>query len=253
MKVLRPLLTLVLLAVLVAASVLIGVSLAFHHGYLDSYVKERTQRLAQDSQNGPVENHWYGVPIWQFPEDLQLYQEIIYETKPDVIIETGTFHGGLTLYLASILDAVNPDGKILTVDLDLKPMKQDYKDVNFKGKERLMGRIVAFEGSSTASEVIQGMAKHIKPGDKVLVILDSAHTKEHVAKELELYSPFVTPGNYLIVNDTYLSLYAPGWDQAGAMPAMREFLAKNPKFVIDESRNRFVISTAPDGFLKRVE
>jgi Cephalosporin hydroxylase len=97
------------------------------------------------------------------------------------------------------------------------------------------------------------MAKHIKPGDKVMVILDSAHTKEHVAKELELYSPFVTPGNYLIVNDTYLSTYAPAWDQAGAMQAMREFVANNKKFVIDEAFNRFVIATAPDGFLKRVE
>lgn len=84
------------------------------------------------------------------------------------------------------------------------------------------------------------------------MILDSNHTKEHVAKELEHYAPLVTPGSYLIVNDTYLESYAPSWDQAGAFPAVHEFLASNKGFVVDGARNKFIISTAPNGFLKRV-
>lgn len=253
MKTIRPILGVILLVALVGAMVLLGTSQAFQRGYFDSCVKERVQRLAQDGHMGGAANHWCGVPIWQFPEDLQLYQEVIHDTKPDVIIETGTYFGGLSVYLASVLEAVNPDAKVLTVDISLDNLKHSLKGLDIKGKDRLVQRIVAFEGSSTAPEVIQDMAKHIKPGNKVLVILDSNHTKEHVAKELELYSAFVTPGSYLIVNDTYLETYAPEWDQAGAMPALREFLAKNNKFVIDKTRNRFVITCAPDGFLKRVD
>jgi cephalosporin hydroxylase len=264
----RTIVSLVLLPVLTVAAIY----LVFRMGYLDGLVRDRVMRLSEEGQIGYLDDvvrdrarrlseeavlpgpncSWYGVPIWQFPEDLMIYQEIIMETKPDVIIETGTFFGGLTLYLSTVLDVVNPEGKVLTVDVKTEGTKERFAKLPLPTKDRLTERIVVFTGSSTAPEIVQDMIKHIKPGAKVLVILDSAHDKAHVAKELEMYAPLVTPGSYLIVNDTYLESFAPTWEQAGAAAAMRDFLATNKNFEVDKSRDKFIISTAPGGFLKRI-
>lgn len=249
MKKLRPVLPILLLPLLTLAATYF----IYRLGYLDSLARQRVQRLAQDGMMEGPPFTWYGVPIWQFPDDLMAYQEIITATKPDVIIETGTHRAGLTVFLASVLESVNPDARVLSVDIDLTLARQSLEKLQVKGKERLTERIVLFEGSSTAPEVLQGMARHIKPNSKVMVILDSNHTKEHVSKELELYAPLVTPGSYLIVNDTYLESYLPSWDQSGAMPALREFLAKDQRFTVDSAPDKYLISCAPGGFLKRRE
>lgn len=155
MKTWRPSIAAILLPVLTVAVIF----LPYRAGYSDALVKERAQHIAQDSMMSGAPSKWYGVPIWQFPDDLMVYQEIITETKPDVIIETGSYFGGLTIYLATLLEAVNPDGKVLTVDIQTDRVQQALKTLDVKGKERLRERIVVFEGSSTAPEVLQGMAK----------------------------------------------------------------------------------------------
>ncbi|MBY0525473.1 MAG: cephalosporin hydroxylase family protein [Gemmataceae bacterium] len=252
MNKLRPILSVIMVPMLPVLTVAV-IYFMYRIGAFDSLARERVQRMSQDGMMHGAPYTWYGVPIWQFPDDLVAYQEIVAETTPDVIIETGTYQAGLSVYLAGLLEEINPDAKVLSVDIDTTLAKKSLENLSVKGKDRIKARIVLFEGSSTAPEVLEGMKKHIKPGNKVLVILDSNHTKEHVAKELELYAPLVTPGSYLIVNDTYLETYNSSWDQSGAMPALREFLAKDKRFVVDTARNKYMITCAPGGFLKRQE
>lgn len=233
--------------------VLLGVAIAFQLGLLDSLVRKRYQYIAQNDQE--YLNRWFGVDCIQYPTDLQLYQELLHELKPDVIIETGTNFGGLTLYLAMLQEMTNPEGKILTVDIDPKQFQKTQRELKVSARDKLLGRIHFIEGSSTAPEVIQKMKEQIPAGARVLVILDSLHTKDHVAEELKLYSPFVTKGSYLIVNDTHLGnwLEYPSFASPQLKQAVNEFVAVNDSFVIDHAQNRFAVSCAPAGFLKRVK
>jgi cephalosporin hydroxylase len=232
-------------------------------GPLDEVLVTRMNLLSFGRQEW--NNQWLGIEIRQYPNDLQLYQEVIREVQPDFIIETGTLAGGLTLYLAMVLEAVNPKGKIITVDLfsDKWDATVAKLDLPAEQKKRWFDRIQFIKGSSTAPETIQQVAKEITPGSKVLVILDSLHTKEHVLGELKLYSPLVSPNSYLIVNDTNLdgNTYnapedknTPGADQAyGVQLALKEWLPTAPNFSVDPKPARFVVSCAHGGFLKRIK
>jgi len=191
------------------------------------------------------ENRWLGVLTLQNPMDIWITQEIIVETKPDFIVETGTFYGGSALVWATILQQVNPKGRVITVDI--KDFTQEVKKLPL-WKEK----VEFFLGSSVAPDVLAAVRKRVE-GKKVLIIFDSNHRKEHVLKELFAYSPFVQVGGYIIVQDTNSNGHPvnPGWGP-GPMEAVDEFLAVNKQFEPDLDRERLLFTFCPRGFLKRV-
>lgn len=187
---------------------------------------------------------WLGTKTLKSPLDLWVYQEIINETKPDIIIETGTAYGGSALYLASMLDLLGK-GLVITVDIT------KHKRPNHK-------RIKYLRGSSVSPKIIDSIKILIKPGSKVMVMLDSDHKKDHVLKEIKIYSNLVSVNSYLIVEDGNVNGH-PVWKSHGPGPyeAIREFFAKNKslsnKFLIDKSKEKYLISFNPNGFLKRIK
>jgi cephalosporin hydroxylase len=196
------------------------------------------------------------VPTQQFPNDVWVHQEIIAEVKPDFVVEAGTLHGGSALIWAMVLSQVNPDGRVITIDvsdrheIDAKTVLMLEKAEKFPiWKER----VDFILGSSTDPKVVAEVEKRVK-GKIVVVILDSAHTKDHVLAELKAYTPLVPVGSYLIVQDTNLGGH-PVFPQAapGSMDAVEEFLKSNNQFVADRSRERLLLTCAPKGYLKRVK
>ena len=197
-------------------------------------------RLYYDSKDQTWRNtYWLGNRAWKCPLDLWIYQEIIVETKPDVIIECGTGEGGSTFYMATICNLIG-HGEIITIDLkERKRLKHD--------------RIKFILGDSISNEVVEKVSGLIS-GKTVMVILDSTHIKVHVLRELEIYSKFVTKNNYLIVEDTIVNGHpAKTKFGEGPMEAVTEFLSKNSNFVIDKDREKFYLTFNPNGYLKRVQ
>jgi cephalosporin hydroxylase len=199
---------------------------------------------------------WLGLPIIQFPQDMVAIQEIIWQTKPDIIIETGIARGGSLILSASILHLLNGNGKVVGVDIDIRPHNRDAIE-----KHPLAFRIELLQGSSIEEEVVERVKKYVKPTDKVMIILDSNHTHEHVLKELEAYSHLVTEGCYLLVLDTVIADmpddYFPDrpWGPGdNPKTAVHEFLKTTDRFEIDESiHNKLLITVAPDGYLKCIK
>ncbi len=179
--------------------------------------------------------YYLGVPVLKCPTDLWVYQEIIFSLKPDLIIECGTASGGSALFMASLLDIIGK-GEVVTIDIE-----------DSKGKPR-HPRIRYIVGSSTSEQIVG----QIKPNGKVMVILDSDHHKSHVLNELRLYSGFVTKGSYLIVEDTSIGHPLMKRYGAGPMEAVSEFLKENRGFTIDRSREKFLLSFNPRGYLLKV-
>jgi cephalosporin hydroxylase len=188
-----------------------------------------------------MDTRWLGVPTQKCPLDLWVYQEILFEQRPDVIIESGTCLGGSALFLASICDLLD-HGRVITVDLE---------DKNVPVRHR---RVTYLHGSSVSEEVVQQVAGSIGAAEKAMVILDSDHRKEHVLRELRIYSRYVTPGCYLIVEDTNLGGHpvAPEFGP-GPAEAVQQFLDENRHFVVDRSREKFYLTFNPGGFLRRVQ
>ena len=184
--------------------------------------------------------YWMGIPVLKCPLDLWIYQEIIFKTRPDIIIECGTAKGGSALYLASVCDLVN-NGRVITVDIE------DNKD---KPKHK---RITYLLGSSISKQIIEKIKKLVG-NKKIMVILDSDHSKQHVLSELKIYSKFVTKESYLIVEDTninnhpVLSNFGPG-----PMEALKEFLKENKNFIIDKEKEKFYLTFNPKGYLKKIK
>lgn len=199
---------------------------------------------------------WMGRPIIQFPQDIIAMQEIIWDLKPDLVIETGIAHGGSIIYYASLLELIGGNGKVLGIDIDIR-------DYNRKLIEEhpMFKRITMFEGDSISKEMINKVSKFAENKQKILVILDSNHTHNHVLKELELYSPFVTKGSYLVVFDTIvedmpdeLFEHRPWCQGNNPKTAVSEFLKKNKNFEIDKDiENKLLITVAPSGYLQRVK
>ena len=184
---------------------------------------------------------WFGVPFIKFPHDLIFYQKIIFETKPDLIIETGTKHGGTTLFLAQMLDLVG-NGQIITIELN------SWRKLKFYHP-----RIIQLIGSSTDPEIFN----KIDFRGKVMVILDSDHSKAHVLKELELYAPMVSKGCYLIVEDTNIGIYDKRfWDwrdrrkQNSPLAALKEFNLTG--FEPDNRIEEFYLTMSHDGYWVRI-
>lgn len=192
--------------------------------------------------------YWFGIPTLQAPTDMWVMQEIITELKPDFVVETGTYLGGSALFFATVLEHVNPKGKVITVDI------QDFRRKGYEASRFpvFRERVEFVKGSSVSPEVIKKIAEEVK-GHRVMAMLDSNHRREHVLKELELYSPLVSVGSYIVVQDTNRGppsfLYPRG---TGPFGAVREFLAKHKNFEIDRSREKFLLTYAPSGYLKRI-
>ena len=199
---------------------------------------------------------WLGRPIIQHPEDMVAMQEIIWRVKPDLIIETGIAHGGSLIFSASMLELVGGGGQVLGIDIDIR----SHNRIEIE-KHPMYKRIPMIEGSSVNDEVINKVRKFAEGKKSVLVCLDSLHTHDHVLKELELYSPLVTKGSYLVVFDTIIEDMPKGffsdrpWDRGNnPKTAVWKFLKTNNRFEIDkEIDNRLLITVAPDGYLKCIK
>jgi cephalosporin hydroxylase len=199
---------------------------------------------------------WMGRPIIQFPQDIVALQEIIWNVKPDLIIETGIAHGGSLIFSASMLELLGGDGKVLGVDIDIR--QHNRQEIESHPMAR---RITMIQGSSVDEGVIGQVKQFAKGSRKVMVILDSNHTHEHVMQELNAYAALVTPGSYLIVFDTAVEDLPDGYDWGGRpwgkgnnpKTAVWEFLQDHKDFVIDSAvHNKLLITVAPDGYLKRI-
>jgi cephalosporin hydroxylase len=195
---------------------------------------------------------WLGRPVIQFPQDMMAIQELIWSIKPDVVIETGVAHGGSILFSASMLELVGGEGYVIGIDIDIR--KHNRTEIEAHPLSR---RVRLIEGSSVDDAVVSQVREMVGEGKKVLVILDSNHTHEHVLRELELFSPFVGEGSYLVVYDTLIEDMP--LDLVGDRPwgpgnnpktAVWEFLETNKRFKIDKDLEaKLSITVAPDGYL----
>lgn len=204
---------------------------------------------------------WMGRPIIQHPEDLVRLQEVAYTLKPDVIIETGVAHGGSLILSASLMKAMGRGRVVVGVDIEIRAHNRKAIEAH-----ELFPMIRLIEGDSTAPAIVAQAASHVRPGDTVLVILDSNHSRSHVLKELEAYHRLVTPGSYIVATDGIMQDLAdaprgePGWTTDNPAQAAREFVAAHPGFAIEQPKWRFnesdldrVITGWPDAWIKRVK
>jgi len=183
---------------------------------------------------------WFGVGVDKCPLDLWTYQEMLFEVRPDVVIECGTGAGGSALFLAHQCDLIGK-GRVITVDVADLPNRPQHP------------RITYLQGSSVDNRTLQQIRSSIKSTDAVLVVLDSDHSKQHVLNELERYCGLVSVGSYIVVEDGITGGHPvkPGqWP--GPMEAVLEFLKTNSNFVIDTSREKFLLTFNPNGYLKRI-
>jgi cephalosporin hydroxylase len=241
---------------------------------IQAFIEERKQRIHQNETNIELQNaakdfnmasnkaqysynfSWMGRPIIQYPQDMLAMQEIIWQVKPDLIIETGIAHGGSLIYYASLLELIGKGG-VLGIDIDIR--EHNRKEIE---KHAMYKRINMIQGSSISDDTIDQVKKYVEGKRSILVCLDSNHTHEHVLNELNLYSPFVTPGSYIVAFDTivedlpegYFSQKRPWGISNNPKTAVDSFLAKNKNFQKDSSiDNKLLISVAPGGYLKRIK
>lgn len=184
--------------------------------------------------------YWREVPVLKCPLDLWIYQEILHEVRPDVIVEAGTGRGGSAYYLASICDLLD-HGTVFTIDVKPRPGRPDHP------------RVTYLTGSSADPAVAAQVDERIPAPATVMVILDSDHSREHVLAELELWHSRVSIGSYLIVEDTNIHGH-PVYPSAGPGPweALDEWLPAHPGFERDRSREKFFLTFNPGGYLRRV-
>src|SRR5688572_8475239 len=182
---------------------------------------------------------WLGRPIIQLPEDMFRIQELIFALKPDVIVETGAAHGGSLVFYASLCKAMER-GRVIGIDIEIRPHNRAAIESHF-----LKSYISLIEGSSTAPETVNTVRSHLKAGEKVLVCLDSCHTKDHVLAELNTYSGFVTPGSYIVAMDAIMGKVVgaprtnPDWTWNNPRTAALEFLKSHPEFELVEPPRPF--------------
>ncbi len=221
-----------------------------------SDLKELARELfiQSDQQNYAYQWNWLGVPIIQVPADIVAFQEIIWETKPDLIIETGVAWGGSLVFEASILELIG-NGEVIGIDVTIP--EKNRKVISAYAFSR---RIHLIEGSSTDEAVFEEVKSRIAPDAKVAVVLDSNHTHDHVLAELRLYGPLVTPGQYLVCADTIVEQipeqehrprpWGPGNNPKTALDA---YLAETDRFEPDQYTNdKLLVTCSPGGYLRCV-
>ena len=202
---------------------------------------------------------WLGRPIIQMPEDMVRIQEVIYRLRPDVIIETGVAHGGSLIYYASLCQLLQR-GRVIGVDLTIRPPNRKAIETH-----ELAHRITLVEGDSVHPAVVRRVAEMIRPGESVLVILDSNHSRQHVFRELEAYGPLVTPGSYIVATDGVMQEVCdsprgrPEWNWDNPTAAASQFASQHPEFALEapsgsfsESNLREPVTHWPGGWLRRV-
>lgn len=199
---------------------------------------------------------WMGRPIIQYPQDMIAMQELIWEIKPDLIIETGIAHGGSLIFYASILELLG-NGEVLGIDIDIRAHNKAAIE-----QHPMYKRISMIEGSAIDEKIVAKVKEFAQGKNKILVCLDSNHTHEHVLAELEMYAPFVTLNSYIVVFDTivenlpdgYFSQHRPWGIGNNPKTAVDSFLSNNDQFVIDtQMDNKLLISVAPGGYLKKIK
>lgn len=199
---------------------------------------------------------WMGRPIIAFPQDMVAMQEIIWDIKPDLIIETGVAHGGSIVYYASLLELMGGEGLVVGIDIDIRKHNRDLIEAH-----PMMKRIKLLEGSSISKEIVDEVKEIAATKKKILVCLDSNHTHDHVLEELKLYAPLTSIGSYCVVFDTVVEDFPKDWKWnrpwgKGNNPktAVFEYLKTNDNFEINKSiDHKLLISVAFDGYLKRVK
>jgi cephalosporin hydroxylase len=202
---------------------------------------------------------WLGRPIIQLPEDVVRVQEVIHRVQPDVILETGVAHGGSLIFYASLCKATDR-GRVIGVDIEIRPHNRAAIEAH-----PLAGYITLIEGGSTDAATVARVRSLIRPGERVLVLLDSCHTKAHVRAELEAYAPLVGEGSYIVATDGVMAAVAdrpgskPGWEWDNPAEAAREFAAANPQFrlespgfLFNEGRTEHQLTYWPSAYLRRV-
>lgn len=183
---------------------------------------------------------WTGRPIIQHPEDLVRMQERIHTLKPDVIIGTGVAHGGSLIFYASLMKAMGHGRVVVGVDIEIRPDNRKAIEPH-----QLYPMIRLIEGDSVAPRKIGEVAGHIQSGDKVLVILDSNHSRRHGTRELEVYHHLVTPGSYIVATDGIMRDVADvprgstEWRLDNPAQAAEDFVVRHPEFVIEPPQSRF--------------
>jgi cephalosporin hydroxylase len=202
---------------------------------------------------------WLGRPIIQLPDDLVRVQEVIYQLKPDVIIETGVAHGGSLIFYASLCRIMGT-GRVIGVDVEIRPHNRAAI-----ASHPLAESITLIEGDSVADETLARVRALLKPGETILVLLDSAHTKEHVLRELQAYSPLVTTGSYIVATDglmkdlTDVPRGRREWLDDNPAAAAAEFVRHHPAFKMEQPRWLFneselahAVTHWPGAWLRRV-
>ncbi len=197
-------------------------------------------------------NYWLGVKIMKNPLDLMVLQQILYEKRPDTIIECGTAYGGSAYFLASMMDILNIDGKVITIDIEPNLISEhnstDIVKVNDAIVKLNIERMVTVQHPKIQVITADCMEAEIpKHGPKTMVILDCHHSASHVFNELQRYSQFVSVGQYLIVEDTDHKV-----NTGGPAAAVKKFLKKNKDFVADNNREHYGISSNIGGYLIRI-
>jgi cephalosporin hydroxylase len=190
------------------------------------------------------DTHWMGFRAFKCPMDMWSYQEILWDTRPDLIIECGTAWGGSAQFFASMFDLFGTGGEIVTIDI--------------ASGDQMTGRpthprITYLTGSSTDADIVEPVRRRAASADRVMVVLDSDHSYAHVAAEIATCSPLVTPGCYLVIEDTNVNgnPVLPEWGP-GPMEAVDEFLDDTQSFVRDPAREKFMMTFNPGGYLRRV-
>lgn len=224
---------------------------------VDIYSEEGFQVLSQLWTRSNWQNRlsyevtWLGIPIIQLPEDMVVMQELIWKVRPDVIVESGVAHGGALVLYASIMELLGR-GRVIGVDIEIRK----YNRLAIEAHP-LSHRIELIEGDALADETVSAVRSRIKPGERVMVTLDSNHTRDHVRGELERYAPLVTPNSYLVVFDGVMALVADapsagnGWDEDNPFEAVRDFLDGNEDFEVDRSYERLAVTYCQGGVLRR--
>ena len=190
---------------------------------------------------------WLGRPVIQLPEDMIRVQEVIWRLRPEVIVETGVAHGGSLVYLASLCRLAGR-GRVIGVDIEIRPQNRAAIEAH-----ALAGLITLLEGSSADARVLEEIRSRIQPGESVLVLLDSDHSRRHVRAELEAYAPLVTPGSYLVATDGIMQdLHDvprgdPAWREDNPAAAARDFALQHPEFVLERPPWPFNESALTEG------
>ncbi|HNV72233.1 MAG TPA: cephalosporin hydroxylase family protein [Candidatus Ozemobacteraceae bacterium] len=248
------------------------------------FLAERRQRVAEYPKNSSlqhasesflvesIKNHysynfdWMGLPIIQYPQDLIALQEIIWETRPDCIIETGVARGGSLVFYASMLELLGGDGFVVGIDIDIRAHNRRRLM-----EHPLMRRLRLIDGSSVSTDIVQVVESLLSDRKRVMVCLDSNHTHDHVFQELQKYAPLVTPGCYCVVFDTIVEDMPAGfftdrpWDKGNnprtAVSAYLQHLQTTSpidrhgcavQFVVDHAIDaRLLVSAARGGWLRR--